>query len=147
MAAIKEWCAARPRGEDKRKTFQPIIGSLRKFTVCSASTLLERFDMTMGRIGKNSLVGNMSGLRYRGFNDLVTSCLSLDRLFSHPTFDKNENSFNGPLVRCSKTYTEDQLMHRLRHISTSVDRYHAFDWHGMLARARQRRHQLDHQLC
>ena len=70
MAAIKEWCAARPKDKDNKddQKFPPVTGELRKLTVCSASTLLERFDSTMRRIGRDSLVKNMSGLRLRGFN-------------------------------------------------------------------------------
>lgn len=54
--------------DGNNQKFPPVTGALRKLTVCSASSLLERFDSTMGRIGRDALVKDMSGLRNRGFN-------------------------------------------------------------------------------
>lgn len=68
MSAIKDWYAKRPQGDEKQTNFSPVTGSLRKLTVCAASTLLECFDQTMGRMDKSSLVGDMTSLRSRGFN-------------------------------------------------------------------------------
>lgn len=68
MQSIKDWVAKKTTEGDKPTNFPPITGSLRKLTVCAASTLLERFDRTMATVDRNSLVGDMTVLRNRGFN-------------------------------------------------------------------------------
>ena len=69
MGAIKDWYKKKPeKSGEKQNNFPPVTGSLRKLTVCAASTLLERFDRTMGRIVRSSLVEDMSNLRNWGFN-------------------------------------------------------------------------------
>lgn len=73
MRAIKDWVAKRPEKAERQTNFPPVTGSLRKLTVCTAFALLERFDCTMERGNKSSLVADITSLRTRGFtaNDLL----------------------------------------------------------------------------
>lgn len=66
MRAIKDWFTKKPAHGKKKTNFPPVIASLRKLTVCAASTLLECFDRTMDKVDRNSLVGDMTNLRNRG---------------------------------------------------------------------------------
>lgn len=63
--AIKEW-----RGADKagQRSFPRIVGPLRRMTLLSTSTHLDRLEVTLRKAGLSGRVMDMRGLRERGFN-------------------------------------------------------------------------------
>lgn len=69
LHTIKQWASHRGKeSEQKKHNFPPVTGSLRKLTMCAGSTLLDRFDHTMRKVGKSALVDDMSTLRTKCFN-------------------------------------------------------------------------------
>ena len=70
MQTIKNWYKKkRVANVSSQETNFPLItGSLRRLTICAASTLMERFNQTMHTLGRSALVEDMSNLRSRGFN-------------------------------------------------------------------------------
>ncbi|OBT75776.1 hypothetical protein VF21_05558 [Pseudogymnoascus sp. 05NY08] len=63
--AIKEW-----RGNDKagQRSFPKISGPLRRMTLLSTSTHLDRLEVSLRKAGLTGRVTDMRGLRERGFN-------------------------------------------------------------------------------
>ncbi len=65
-AARRNNLAASHLGEGSN--FPSTTAPLRKLTVTASSVLLDRFDRTLSKVKKNTLVGDMAVLRSRGFN-------------------------------------------------------------------------------
>lgn len=68
---VKSWInvPAKPGiKHSKQKNFPLVVAALKKLTVTAASVLQDRFDRTFEKVGKTSLVANMSMLRLKSFN-------------------------------------------------------------------------------
>ena len=85
MHAVKDWASQRPeKRSEKHNNFPLVTRALRKLTVCAASLLLERFDRTMEKIRRSSLVEDMTSLRHRGFNANHLKDIQLQKADSTP---------------------------------------------------------------
>lgn len=68
---VKSWVnvAAEPsKAKHQQKNFLPVVATLRKLMVTAASVLLDQIDRTLKKVGKTSLVTDMSVLRTKRFN-------------------------------------------------------------------------------
>lgn len=57
-----------PAGRRQPHSFPPVTGPLRHLSIAASSVLLDRFDRTLRKLGKNTLVEDTKTLRPKGFN-------------------------------------------------------------------------------